>query len=77
MLHIGRWQKQLHSYYPCSSIPGFLFFSFQTAIQISRGADEREMSERLRKIPELFSGCTQFLRVQAERIGIAHEFFKQ
>jgi hypothetical protein len=60
-----------------ASIPGFLFFSFQTTIQISRGADEREMSERLRKIPEMFSGCTQFLRVKAERIGIAHEFFKQ
>src|SRR5262249_16125772 len=49
----------------------------ERAIQVVRGADERQVSERLRVVAERFTGAARLLGVQPEVIGVAEHPFEQ
>lgn len=49
----------------------------QSAIQFKGRADQRKMSECLRKIPEMLAGGTEFFGVESKVIGIPEHFVEQ
>src|SRR6476661_1422939 len=46
-------------------------------IKVVSRADQRQMGERLRKISEMLTAWTEFLRIKAEVIGVANRLFEK
>ena len=54
-----------------------LLFLSEGAVEIEGGADQGEMGEGLRKVPERFAAAADFLCIEAHMIGIAQHPFKE
>src|SRR5262249_19231072 len=49
----------------------------QTAVQVIGGADQGQVSKRLREVPQVFAARSQFLGVEAEVVGISQGLLEE
>src|SRR5580658_6555001 len=55
---------------PWQGRPGKPGCVVELVVQVDRGADEREVAERLREVAELLARAADLLGVQAEMVGV-------
>jgi hypothetical protein len=71
------WTCRLDTDEPARLLPGrSLVAPFEASVQIIGRADQRQMREGLREIPQMVVAPTQFFRIQPKMVGVAEHLFK-
>lgn len=60
-----------------TATPSLAVASFDSAVEVESGADEREMGERLRIVSQVLSAGSQLLGIEAKVVSVAQHLLEQ
>src|SRR5262245_14661176 len=60
-----------------SPASGLLAHLVETAVEVVGRADERQVGERLREVPQVLAAGTQLLAVEADVVGVAQHLLEE